>query len=63
MSAAGFTFSEHTIMTGLTVINDANMVKGSWNEARGLVTDAAILGGRHMVWGRRFSSGGCTIVT
>ena len=49
-------------MTGSTVINDTNMIKGRRYKARGLVAVAAITVGWHMVRWRHFSSGGYTIV-
>ena len=57
-----FTYGEYVIMTGTTVICDANMIKGCWYKARGQVAVAAITVGWHMVWRGGFSSGGCTIV-
>ena len=36
-------------MAGRTVIHDAGVIKGSRQESGGLVTDMAILVGRHMV--------------
>ena len=49
-------------MAGAAVIHDANMIKGRRYKARGLVTHVTILGCRHMVRWRDFSSRGCTIV-
>ena len=61
--AVCFTYGVHAIMTGAAVIHDANMIKGCWSKASGLVAVTAITGGWHMVRWRGFSSGRCTIVT
>ena len=62
MYAVSFTLCEHTVMTELTVIHDAHMVKGAWNKARGQVAHAAIPGCWHMVWRWSFSPGSSPIV-
>ena len=60
--AGSFTYGILAIMTGATVIHDANMIKGCRPKAGGLVAVTAITGGWHMVRWRGFSWGGCTIV-
>ncbi len=50
-------------MTGLAIIHDADMIKYTGYKARGQMTGTAVIVGWHMVGRRRFSSGGCTVVT
>ena len=56
-----FTYSQYTVMTGLAVVHDPDMIKRCRHEARGLMTVSTITVGRHMVVG--FTGGGITIVT
>lgn len=46
---AVFTDSERTIMAGDTVIHDTSVIESAGDESCGLMTDAAVLIGRHMV--------------
>ena len=57
----GFACRQDTVMTGLAVIDNASVVKGCRNKARGDMALTTVIVGRHMVIG--FSEGGIAIVT
>jgi hypothetical protein len=56
-----FTGGQYSVMTGLAVIHDANVIKRRRNKARSLMALNAVTIGWHMIDG--FSCGGITIVT
>ena len=46
-----FAYTDHIVVTGITAAHErwTAMIKGASGEGSGAVTDAAILGGRHVV--------------